>query len=156
MALLMRLVLLLAIVGGLVALLRKQYLGRETSVKADVGAEVRDTKEAVANSNVSSITNDLKRTGRVARRKVTTGARTVPEATQDGRTTAAIRAKLARDPELSALNIGVDTTDGRVTLVGRVSSPEHVAKAVRLALEEKNVREVASTLQVIPRALAVK
>jgi osmotically-inducible protein OsmY len=54
------------------------------------------------------------------------------------------------EPGLSAFAITVDTTDGVVTLSGKVSAPEQVARAVKLALERENVRKVISTLQVGP------
>ena len=75
--------------------------------------------------------------------------RQVAEATEDARTSAAIKAQLALDPNLSALDISVDTTDGVVTLAGKVDSPDAVARAMELALEHDNVREVISTLQVV-------
>ena len=69
--------------------------------------------------------------------------------------TAAIESKFALDPDLSAGDITVETSNGRVTLAGRVSSPEDVAKAMRLALEQDSVLEVVSTLQIrFPRAVA--
>jgi osmotically-inducible protein OsmY len=66
----------------------------------------------------------------------------------DARITAEIKARLVLDSDLSALNISVSTTDGRVTLSGRVASAELAGKAVRLSYEAKGVREVFSTLQV--------
>ena len=74
----------------------------------------------------------------------------VADATTDARTTAAIKLKLAAEPELSALQISVDTTAGLVTLAGRVKSPESAEKAVTVAQSVDGVREVKSTLQVNP------
>jgi len=74
----------------------------------------------------------------------------VADATADARTTAAIKVKLAADPELSALSISVDTTAGLVTLAGTVKSPELVDKAVAVAKSVEGVREVKTTLQVNP------
>ena len=54
----------------------------------------------------------------------------------------------ALDPELKTREIEIDTDDGRVTLKGRVDSHEEVARAVRMAVEEDDVLEVISTLQV--------
>jgi hyperosmotically inducible protein len=74
----------------------------------------------------------------------------VAEATDDARTTAAIKAKLALDRELSVFDVSVDTTDGRVTLAGHVDSPDEIARAIGIAFEQDEVREVVSTLQVRP------
>lgn len=98
--------------------------------------------------DLDSIREELSRTGRIVRRKTVMVGKQVAEATEDARTSAAIKARLALDPELSALDIGVHTADGRVTLTGWVDSPEHLAKLVRLALEHEGVEEVISTVHV--------
>jgi osmotically-inducible protein OsmY len=103
--------------------------------------------------DVAAIAEELKQTGRVVRRRAEQTAQTVAEATKDARTTAAIKAKLALDPSLSALDVSVDTTEGRVTLAGRAASPADIARAIEIALDQDGVREVVSTLQVqSPRA----
>lgn len=75
----------------------------------------------------------------------------VADATADTRTTAAIKLKLAAEPDLSALQISVDTTAGVVTLAGKVKSAELVERAVAVAGSVEGVREVKSTLQVNPQ-----
>jgi len=133
-------------------LLRQRDVHQATrEAKGEVQSAVREAKKAVKDLDVGKVAAELKQTGQVVRRKAVRAADKVAEATEDARTTAAIKTKLALDPELSALDISVDTTDGRVTLAGRVSSPEHVARAMRLALEQDNVYEVVSTLQVRER-----
>ena len=72
----------------------------------------------------------------------------VTEATVDARITAAIKAKLLTDSDLSALSISVNTTYGVVTLSGMASSYDAIGKAILLALEADGVREVVSTLQI--------
>jgi osmotically-inducible protein OsmY len=105
-------------------------------------------EKAVSDIDLKAIVEELKQTGRVIRRKAGQAARKIDDATEDGRTTAAIKSRLALDPSLSALEISVDTTDGRVTLAGKVHSPEDVARAMQIALEQEGVYEVISTLQV--------
>ena len=94
------------------------------------------------------IGRDLAATGKVVRRRARDLGDTVADATADARITAAIKARLAADPELSVLSISVDTTAGRVTLAGTVTSRDLVGTAMVLALETEGVREVVSTLQV--------
>ena len=53
-----------------------------------------------------------------------------------------------RDSQLSALDISVNTTSGIVTLSGSVENPELIGKAMLLAMETDDVKEVVSTLQV--------
>ena len=103
---------------------------------------------AVADLDLKSITEELKRTGRVIRRRAAQVARKIGDDTQDARTTDAIKARLAVDPQLSALSVGVDTADGRVTLSGTVNSPADIARAIEIAFEQQSVTEVVSNLQV--------
>lgn len=94
------------------------------------------------------VQEELARTGAVVRRRARELAGQVAEATADARITAAIKARLAGDRELSVWKISVSTTEGRVTLDGTVSAADHVAKAVALAMETDDVREVTANLKV--------
>jgi osmotically-inducible protein OsmY len=149
MRLLLRLVVLAAAIAGLVWLVQRHRLDQASrEAKGRVGSVIREAKKALSDLDVDEIAGELRRTGRVVRRKAGTAVRGLADATEDARTTAAIKARLALDPKLSALAITVDTTHGRVTLAGLVDSPEDVARAIQLALEEDDVHEVISTLQV--------
>ena len=53
---------------------------------------------------------------------------------------------------VSGTAINVDTTDGRVTLHGTVSSEQEKSKAAQLARDIEGVREVRNLLQVVPAA----
>jgi hyperosmotically inducible periplasmic protein len=94
------------------------------------------------------IRKEVAETGKVVRRRARDLGSAVADATSDSRITAAIKAKLAADPDLSSLGISVDTTAGRVTMAGTVASPDLVGKAMVVALETEGVHEVISTLQV--------
>ena len=96
----------------------------------------------------SDISREMADTGKVVRRSARDLGNVVADATADARITTAIKAKLAADPDLSALDISVDTTAGRVTLAGKVASPELIGRAMALALETTGVDGVVSTLQV--------
>ena len=149
---LLRLFVLAALVLGILWLVQHRDLGQASREASGAGSKVlRETRKAISDLDVNEIVDELKRIGQVVRRKAAVTARKVAEATEDARTTAAIKANLALDPALSAVEISVDTTDGRVTLAGRVDRPEDVARAMRLALEQDNVHEVISTLQVRER-----
>ena len=134
-----------AIVWGVQEWRVRQGLQSDTTVRGD-----RRPADVDLALDPDSIRDELNRTGRIVRRKATTAVRVVAEATEDVRTTATIKARLALDPQLSALDIGVSTADGRVTLSGWVESPEHLARLVRLALEHDGVEEVISTVRVRP------
>jgi osmotically-inducible protein OsmY len=162
MRFLFRLFLLLVIVIALAWVFRAPILDRlglvaGTSAR-QTGSETRGTSPMAEPSakrqlsdldlSVDKIAQELKATGRVVRRKAVEAGRQFEESTRDGRTTARLKARFALDPELKAHEIEVHTDDGRVSLTGRVDSPEQVARAVRMAVEEDDVLEVTSTLQV--------
>lgn len=94
------------------------------------------------------IKKDLAHTGEVIREKAQETGQAISDATADARVTAKIKAKLLRDPDLSAWNISVNTTDGVVTLSGSVSSVKDIGKAILLAMDTDGVHKVVSTLQV--------
>ena len=126
------------------------------------GQEIKSTAQNAGNAladklrswNLDSghITNELARTGRVIRDKANAAGQALKDATADARVTAAIKAKLVRDPDLSAWDIHVSTTDGVVTISGSVSSPDLIGKAMALALDTDGARQVISTLQVKPKS----
>jgi hyperosmotically inducible periplasmic protein len=121
-------------------------------IAAEAGAE--RAKQALAarlealELRAEDVRGEFSETGRIVRRRARDLGEAIADTASDARTTAAIKAKLAADPELSALSISVDTTGGRVTLSGTVASPERVGRAVALALDTRGVNEVVSTLQV--------
>jgi hyperosmotically inducible periplasmic protein len=109
-------------------------------------------REKIHELTAEDIKDELSRTGTVVREKARAAGQTVAGAAANARITASVKAKLVAEPGLPALNINVDTTDGLVTLSGKVESPEQVAKAVKLALDTEGVHKVISTLQVSPGA----
>jgi len=146
-----RLVVLLAIVFVAVWIATNIDIDRpRVRAEGELRGAAEKVQEAVSDIDVRAIAEELERTGRVVRRRTERAAARVAEATEDGRTTAAIKTKLALDPSLSALDISVDTTDGRVTLAGHAESAADVARAIEIAFEQDNVYEVISTLQVHP------
>lgn len=60
--------------------------------------------------------------------------------------TAKIKAKLAADPNVSALHIDVDTQEKVVTLSGRVSTPSERDQAVSIARNTSGVKAVLDRL----------
>jgi len=150
---LVRLLLLIVLIFGVVWLVQNVNQNRDTAraqteLGRAAGRAAEKVGEAVKGLDVDEVAREMKETGRVIRRKTDRVARELADATRDGRTTAAIKARLALDPRLSALAVSVDTTDGIVTLAGRVDAPDDVARAIEIALEQDDVTEVVSTLQV--------
>lgn len=73
------------------------------------------------------------------------------EAFDDAALSAQVSAALARDPQLSALTIDVDTKAGRVRLSGPAPSPEARDRATQLAAAVPGVRSVDNLLTVSPK-----
>ena len=154
-----RLFVLFVLALALVWVFRAPILGLVAGTSArQTGNEAREGSRAPAHStrgqlsdldfSVEGIARELRATGRVVRRKVAEAGRQIEESTRDARTTAKLKARFALDPELKAREIEVHTDSGRVTLNGRVESHEEIARAIRMAVEEDDVLEVTSTLQV--------
>ena len=114
------------------------------------GAEkVKETvKEKISEIDVNQIKEELAHSSMVVREKSKKAAGALSDATANARTTATIKGKFLAESGLSSFHINVDTTDGLVTLSGTVSSPDDVARAVRIALDTDGVHKVISTLQV--------
>jgi osmotically-inducible protein OsmY len=110
--------------------------------------DVIDAKLTAWHLRGEDIAEEMSRTGKVLRRQAREFSAAAVDASSDAVITGKIKAKLAIDPALSAVSISVNTTDGRVTLAGNVSSHELIGKAMLVALETDGVREVNSTLQV--------
>jgi osmotically-inducible protein OsmY len=85
---------------------------------------------------------ELSRSGQVVRDKTAAVSNSVSAAT----VTAAVKGKLLMESGLRA--VGVETTDGVVTLTGSVASHEDIARAMKLALETDGVTRVVSKIQV--------
>lgn len=100
--------------------------------------------------SVDDIKEEMARTSMVVREKAKVAGQSIAGAAANARTTATIKAKLINEPGLSSFAINVDTTDGLVTLSGKVDAHDHVARAVKLALETDGVHKVISTLQIVP------
>jgi len=162
MRFLFRLFLLFVVVVALVWVFRAPILDRLGPIAGawarPTGSETREasgtaertTRGRLSDTDLSvdGIAQELRATGRVVRRKVVEAGHQLEESTRDTRTTARLKARFALDPELKARDIGVDTDHGRVTLKGRVDSHEELARAIRMAVEEDDVLEVTSTIQV--------
>jgi osmotically-inducible protein OsmY len=72
----------------------------------------------------------------------------VAQSVNDATITAAVNADLAKDPDLSALRINVDTHDGRVALYGSAPNESAKMRAEKLAMSEKGVVSVDNKLAV--------
>ena len=144
------LVLLVALAFGAYWFFTKKEPLTLQNAQHEVAQGARKLGDAIDNLDTDKLKDELARTGRIVRENSARLGNTVKDASADARTTSAVKMKLAADPDLSALAISVNTTDGLVTLSGTVPSHEALSKAIRLALGTEGVQRVESTLQVRP------
>ncbi len=76
------------------------------------------------------------------------------EALSNASITAQVKGRLAQDPAINALFVNVDTSDGHVTLSGKVALPEQKAEAEKVARGTDGVKDVVNQLQVTGNAPA--
>ena len=124
--------------------------GEEIESSTKAARDAVQEKLRVLDLRPEQIKEDLAKTGKVIRRAARETGQAIADATADARTTAAIKAKLVANRDLSAMSISVNTTGGIVTLSGTVPTTQDISKAVLLAMETDGVKEVVSTLQVKP------
>jgi osmotically-inducible protein OsmY len=76
--------------------------------------------------------------------------KSVEETIDDGTVSTQVKTALVGDAEVGGLRIDVDTFKGVVTLSGAVKTAAQRDKAVALANKVQGVKDVKSTLQIVP------
>jgi osmotically-inducible protein OsmY len=97
------------------------------------------------------IKDEMARTGKVVRTKTQAIAGKVADAAADALIVTKIKAKYAKDADVSVWSISVSCNDGHVALSGTVPTAEGVAKAIALAYDADGVVDVTSTLEIKPK-----
>ncbi|MDB5742798.1 MAG: transport-associated protein [Polaromonas sp.] len=127
------------------AIAKTGEVAAEAKVKAEQSsAQVKTKTEetfAKAGAALKDATQNAEASAKVAASKAL-------EKMDDMAITTAISAGLAKDPELSALKINVDTKDGAVTLNGSAPTPAAVERAGALAKTFNGVQSVSNKLVV--------
>lgn len=139
-ALLRAVILLVVLVGGGAFLLG--YWGggvRNANAPAGVGTTGVDTQKA----------RDV---GAQVAEKTAVAANQAKRALHEGAITAKIKAKMALDDSVKALDIDVDTVGTTVTVSGVVTSDSQRQRVLALARETEGVKQVIDQLQVRQKA----
>ena len=87
-----------------------------------------------------------KQAGQEISQKTAAAAKTAQEALGDGALTAKIKAKMALDDSVKALDLNVDTVDGVVTVTGKVRTNAERERALALARETAGVHRVVDRI----------
>lgn len=113
----------------------------KTEQKADELGERAEAAVDKAQINAEKAGNEAKLSANEA-------ASAMADRLDDAAITAAVSARLAGDPDLSAVKIDVDTKDGKVTLSGPAPSEAARARAAELAISVKGVLAIDNQLVV--------
>jgi osmotically-inducible protein OsmY len=103
--------------------------GADTNRAKEVGARAREVGSDVAD-------------------KTAAAASQAGRALSEGGLTAKIKAKMALDDTVKALNLDVDTTGTVVTISGAVATEAERAKALQLAKETEGVTQVVDRMRI--------
>jgi len=112
---------------------------------AETTTELKDTLAAKAKEwrlTPEDIKRELQKGGQIVREKATVAGGKIA----DVRIITVIKSKYVLDRDLSAMDIKVDCTDGKVTLTGALASATLVSKAILLAMDTDGVVNVTSNL----------
>jgi len=113
---------------------RTEQAGRDTAARAEAAGQ---SAQETAKEGAADVTEAAKEAGAA-----------VSATVDDVSVTAAVSAGLAKDPDLSAIKIDVDTKDGAVTLNGPAPSAEAKARAEDIAKAVQGVVSVDNRLEV--------
>ena len=105
-----------------------------------------DIRQTVGTTGVD--TQKAREVGAKVGETTATAADQARRAMNDGAVTAKIKAKMALDDSVKALDIDVDTVGTTVTLSGVVSTDAQRQKALQLARETDGVKQVVDQLRV--------
>lgn len=107
-----------------------------------------DTAIAKTEQKAEKVKAEVKDASAEAKVKSEQTAATIGEKIDDATITASVNASLAKDPDLSAIKINVDTKDGAVTLMGPAPTTTAKERATELAKAVKGVTSVKNELVV--------
>ncbi|MBP7454131.1 MAG: BON domain-containing protein [Ottowia sp.] len=123
------------------AVAKTEAAADEAKAKAEVAAQDAKNAAQSAGADIRAGASDLAASASAA-------AADVKEAVADTAITASVKAGLAKDPDLSALQINVDTTNGAVSLQGTAPTTAAKERAAAIVREVKGVKSVTNLLKV--------
>jgi osmotically-inducible protein OsmY len=110
-----------------------------------------DQTVAQVDQKARELGSDVKGAARDVAQEAKSGARQVGDKVDDAVITASVKTEIAKDSELSALKINVDTSDGNVALRGTAPSLAAKEHATTLASGVKGVGTVDNQLAIEPK-----
>jgi osmotically-inducible protein OsmY len=128
-------------------------MGAALACMAMVGCSRQDQADARRNvdqaeQKTGQMVNDASKQMDKAKNSMSEGAAEAKDKVSDAAITTSVKAEIAKDPNLSALKINVDTDNGHVALRGSAPTPEARDHATALASGVKGVVGVDNELHV--------
>ena len=111
------------------------------------GVDIDSAREAVGTTG-GEVRGEAREAGAEIRERTGEAADATRRAVVDGALTSKIKAKMALDDTVRALQIDVDTNNGVVTLTGTIRSEAERQRAVALARETDGVTQVVDRLAI--------
>lgn len=121
---------------------------RTAGQKLDSAVATAEQAAQQVKQNAKQSVDEVKAAARDASRASQDGSSQIGQSISDAAITASINADIAKDPDLSALRINVDTKAGQVALYGAAPSEEARQRAGRIALAVKGATGVDNRLAV--------
>ncbi|HWI10737.1 MAG TPA: BON domain-containing protein [Burkholderiaceae bacterium] len=140
-------ILTMTTIGAVVATLALAGCDKRAQTDARDGS---GSTVASAEQRARDMGNDARSSLDKAKDATENAAAKMGEKVDDAVITTAVKTELAKDPDLSALRINVDTANGRVALKGKAPSNEAREHATTLAQNVKGVVSVDNQLAVEP------
>jgi hyperosmotically inducible protein len=125
-----------------------QVARNDTRSSSDIAEKAKETAQEIGQKSREAAERAAQATGDAARQATSAAADRTQAVVADAATTSAVKTKLLADRDVSGLKIDVDTTDGIVTLNGRVPTRTEATRAVALARETSGVKQVVDKLRV--------
>lgn len=119
------------------------------SARASASASTAEAR-ADASAATARAGEAMKDAGAQAKDTLSAAGTALGNAVDDATITASVSANLARDPDLSALRIDVDTQRGAVTLTGPAPTEAAKARAEQIAKAVNGVTGVSNKLEIKP------
>ena len=111
-----------------------------------------DRAVAKVEKKADEVQADMRAAGEQAKQSAVGAMDAVANKAQDAAITASVNAELAKDPQLSALRINVDTANGAVALRGTAPSAISRDRASALAQRVEGVKSVDNQLTVTSKS----
>lgn len=111
-------------------------------------SETKDVAKQAKSDSTDAVSKSMEKTAEATRE----GTAKAGEALDDAAITTSITASIAKDPDLSAFKIDVDTKNGRVSMHGSAPTVQARDRAVAIAQSVKGVVHIDNQLTIKPKS----